>query len=430
MGLNKLFEKMNRHITPILFVLVFAVYFFSRVSYITDSRWTLQTSWAIIHQHNLKLDVFKSYIEKNDYYGIDSSNGHLYYFFPIGTPVLCVPVLYVLEQIGKRVFYFDIINSLQGPYQGGLENFMASLFTALSVLFLWLVLRQWQIEDWLARLLVIAFAFGTSAWSTTSRGLYSHGPTMLFFTAGMWALNKANAKSAWLYLAGFLFSYAYIIRATSSIPVALFTVYVVWHYRFAAWQFLLTEGIVLLSFFMLNYHLYGHFLSPYYQLSHMDEEHHHALMVGLVGTMFSPSRGLFPCTPFLLLLFPAVYYGIKRRVFTSLHAVFIGCFVLHTLLISYYSKWYGGWCFGPRFFADIMPFLVLLLAAGLQAILLEPPRVRKLVFGSFIVLTAASCWINAQGANNMKTFEWNYIPNNIDEHRERLWDWKDIQFLR
>jgi hypothetical protein len=25
---------------------------------------------------------------------------------------------------------------------------------------------------------------------------------------------------------------------------------------------------------------------------------------------------------------------------------------------------------------------------------------------------------------------WNAIPNNIDQHPERLWDWTDLQFMR
>jgi uncharacterized OsmC-like protein len=38
--------------------------------------------------------------------------------------------------------------------------------------------------------------------------------------------------------------------------------------------------------------------------------------------------------------------------------------------------------------------------------------------------------VHGAGANVVGTEQWNGIPANIDQHPERLWDWKDPQFLR
>jgi hypothetical protein len=49
---------------------------------------------------------------------------------------------------------------------------------------------------------------------------------------------------------------------------------------------------------------------------------------------------------------------------------------------------------------------------------------------AFAVLAAWSFLVHFNGATNPRTFAWNHQPVNVDEHPERLWDWRDPQFLR
>jgi len=412
-----------------LFLFIFFAHFFSKVSYITDSRWTLQTSWALIHHHNFVLDDFKPAIERNKYYAIEERNGHLYYTFPPGTPILCAPFLSVLEKFAKHVYYFDILNLLQSSNQGGMEVFLASLFVALAAVFLVLVLLQWQIDSWIIWLSVFAFAFGTSAWSVASRGLFAHGPSMLFLIAGVWCLNNAVKNKEWLWLAGFIFGFAYIIRPTNSIPLFFLGLYIITIYRMQSWRFIFSSGLLLFLFFIYNHSIYGYFLSPYFSPSHIGKMHH--LLGGLAGNFFSPSRGLLVYSPFLILLIPLLILAIKQNAISRLQYILIIIIFLHSLLVSSFDYWYAGWCFGPRFFADMMPFMVILFAVSLQAYISRASALRrKFIISTAVFLCLISCWINYQGANNAKTFEWNYLPNNIDENRARVWDWNDIQFLR
>lgn len=412
-----------------LFCIVFITHFLSKVCYITDSRWTLHTSWAMLHQRNMQLDKFKPIIDQQKYYAIDERNGHLYYSFPPGTSVLCAPLFAVIDKIAKRVYYLDSSNLLSGYAHQGMELFLAAFFVAITTVLLFVVLLQLKIETWLALLLVLVFAYGTSAWSVASRGLFAHGPTMLFLTGVIWALNKSEQNINWLWLAGFLLGYAYIIRPTNSVGILVFGLYILYSYKFQSWRAIIPGALVLLLFALRNFSVYGHILSPYYQPSHMGTDNH--LLAGLAGNLVSPNRGLLIFSPFFVLLAPLVYSAIRRGAFTGLLYAVLATAGLHTLLISYFDNWYAGWCFGPRYFADVLPLLIILLAAGLQYVATNSSRAYKgVIFSAFIVMALASCAIHYRGANNIKTEQWNYMPDNIDENRNRVWDWNDIQFLR
>ena len=49
---------------------------------------------------------------------------------------------------------------------------------------------------------------------------------------------------------------------------------------------------------------------------------------------------------------------------------------------------------------------------------------------AFAALLAASVFAHAQGGLNMQAQLWNETPVGVDQHPDRVWDWKDPQFLR
>ena len=95
------------------------------------------------------------------------------------------------------------------------------------------------------------------------------------------------------------------------------------------------------------------------------------LLHGLAGLTIAPNRGLFIYTPAFLLALPAPYFLFQKTTPrpplppppTQLFLAAFGTASLATLLV--YSKWwawYGGWCYGPRYLAEICPTLALLVA--------------------------------------------------------------------
>lgn len=412
-----------------IFLVVLLTHFFSPVRYITDSRWTLHTAWAMVHQHNLQLDRFSPLIEENKFYAIEEYNHHLYYTFPMGTSIMCAPFLAIFELFAKHVYYTDTLPLLTGNYSGGIEAFLAALFVAFSAVLLFNLLHRLKVETWLVWFTVIVFAFGTSAWSTASRGLFAHGSSMVVLLVGLWCLLKAEINIRWLFLAGFCFAFSFTIRPTNAISLLIFGLYTLWKYRWQVWPFATACFVVLIPFFLYNHHVYGTFLSNYYLPSRIGEDGN--FWKGLAGNFISPSRGLFFTSPVFLLSIPLVVCQITKKQFNGFYFAILLTVLLHIYLISTFTTWYAGWSFGGRYWCEIIPYLMVLLAFGMQSMFdTGRAKTKNILLSMFIILSGFSFYINCQGATNPKTLEWNYIPNNVDQHRDRVWDWNDIQFLR
>jgi hypothetical protein len=57
------------------------------------------------------------------------------------------------------------------------------------------------------------------------------------------------------------------------------------------------------------------------------------------------------------------------------------------------------------------------------------PLLRRPEFVAGALLPAVRIGINGRGATSEATAMWNVRPASVDEHPERLWDWRDPQFL-
>ena len=87
---------------------------------------------------------------------------------------------------------------------------------------------------------------------------------------------------------------------------------------------------------------------------------------GLLGTLASPSRGcLFSLhgrsLPFAYL--PFAFFQLRLR---TLLPWLLVTLVAHALLISKFSIWWAGWCFGPRYWTEVIPLLAISLGLALS----------------------------------------------------------------
>jgi hypothetical protein len=154
-------------------------------------------------------------------------------------------------------------------------------------------------------------------------------------------------------------------------------------------------------------------------------------LVGLAGNLVSPGRGLLIWSPFVLLAVPAVVRAVRRpardRVLTVCGAV-VG---LHWLLIATLKPWWAGWSVGPRLFSDVLPFVMLLVADGWLLIRARtPPRLLAPVVVGAALLVGFSLFTHVRAATHFSVQLWNSAPQDVDTHPDRLWDWRDPQFLR
>ena len=104
--------------------------------------------------------------------------------------------------------------------------------------------------------------------------------------------------------------------------------------------------------------------------------------------------------------------------------------MLHTVLISNFSIWWGGHSFGPRLMTDIVPFLCYFVAFNFQLGDAVASWKRQAVAAVVAMFAAVSFLIHAQGALRNPPMAWNATPDNIDQNPSRLFDWSDPQFMR
>jgi hypothetical protein len=150
----------------------------------------------------------------------------------------------------------------------------------------------------------------------------------------------------------------------------------------------------------------------------------------LAGHLISPSRGIFIFSPVLIFSIYEIAFGIKKREFGPLDWFLLLILLVHWIVISSFSKWWGGFSFGPRYFSDMVPYLIYFLILGVARILQSKGMKKIILISIFFCFVGISFGVHFRGANDWDVYRWNSEPIDVDVKPERVWDWGDIQFLR
>lgn len=420
---------------------VFALYMADRdVVQRSDSIWTLQVAMSLIREGNVNLDEIEHLILPSQAGTVLRVGDHLYPWFPLGPSLLITPVMALLDLVARGVRSFDLyLYVTQNPPDallGLIELTLACGIVALTAGVLYLFGRQFLTRGQ-ALLLVFVFAFCTSAWSTASRALWQHGPSMLLLLLALFCFVRAEKDAAKMQAAGLFLALAYVVRPTNAIPVMVFTLYVLWIYPRMAVRYLLWAAPVALAFVAYNWQLYGSILPPYFAAGRVSL--HAALGEALLGNLISPSRGLFVYTPVFLLSALGVYLKRRDGALTRLDLAVLGTALFHWAVISSHWLWWAGHSYGPRLFTDMVPFFLYLLIPVIAKVApnRETPALRARTWRyalPFWLLAGISFFMHYQGATQPATVRWNWgfedIVPNVDQDPARVWDWSDPQFWR
>jgi hypothetical protein len=98
------------------------------------------------------------------------------------------------------------------------------------------------------------------------------------------------------------------------------------------------------------------------------------------------------------------------------------------VLVALWPVWWGGFSFGPRLLADVIPWLGLLAILGCAARLRSSPKFSRAEIATALSLLALSIAINGWGTISIAPAKWN-VEVDIDRHPERAWDWSNPQFI-
>jgi hypothetical protein len=375
--------------------------------------------FSIWLDHTVRLDRFGPWVEAHQEYSsaVVRIRGHYYSGYPIAGPVLATPLYFPLVALRSL-----------GNWDPGalialariLEKFAATSIAAFSAVLMLLLLRRLTSDSW-AWGLTLVYALGTVAWSTSSQAMWQHTTGQLAIVGALFFLERwAGQRDSWAapWYCGACTACALMIRPSNivllpALVAALFAI------RVKAAEYLrllilpFAGGLLVLGYNLLVFRN----ASGAYPLSWFDGD----LLEGVGGILLSPGRGLLIYSPVALFalcsLLPKA--AIARHKHTALFVASIVFAVLHGLAIAKFRFWWGGYCWGPRLLAEIMPPLLVLMALGTPA--LEGPWARR----SFAVLAIYGCLIQALGVYFYPKGHWDNLPVSVDQAPGRLWDWKD-----
>jgi hypothetical protein len=414
-----------------LLLVTFAVHAASPVTTSTDSAWTFHVAASILREGDVDLDEYRALMDLELDYRLRLVEDHVFYYYPVATPLLITPVVILTNAVLPALRGSDFFTylSAHGPDDrtARLEKLAASAFVALAAALMYLVARR-STSIGLAIAASLIMAFATSMWSTASRALWQHGPSVVLALSALY-LTLAAPQRLWALLAGgALLALAYLVRPTNSLSFAFFGLFHLLNHPRRVWAYALGGLAILLPFAILNLTAYGNIFPPYsYQLFERLGEPS-AIPEALVGTLLSPNRGLFIWTPvFLFSVYGAVLavrHGGGRR--ANLNLYLAGIILSHWIVTSLFEDWGGAWSIGPRYFVDIIPYLAYFLIPVLVSL---PVRANTFKV-AFAVAVGASTLIQLHCALSPYPFMWNGKPMALVEAPERKWDWGDLQFLR
>ncbi|MGB1250825.1 MAG: hypothetical protein ACPG8W_09455 [Candidatus Promineifilaceae bacterium] len=413
----------------------------------SDPKLTLLVSQAIVDHGTIALDAyqndevlgrpFQHYVEVADVVsGIDR---HLYHYFPLGPSIIAVPFV-----AAARLFGLDMRTD---------DNPDLQLWLAAGslVVLLWLLVKIGRNETSFTASTIIATVsiMGSSLTSSMGTAFWSHNCTAVLLGLALNIIIRQVNRSAleetgkrrkfsapYALLLGLLLFLAFFCRASVAALIAPLLIYLLWrNWRFGLMT-AVTSGLLLFSFLAWSQVTFGNFLPPYYSTGRLAVMRQ-PMWIGVLGNLFSASRGLFVFSPFWLLVPLGLLVFWRKLPNKGWISVLVTWFGLHLFLVARAAKWWGGRSYGPRLMTDVT-FVLILLSFTLWRVLNSAETKRhlsSLIATLFLILGGIGIAINSyQGLFNQTTARWyGYIlPNSGADPSHplgELFRWDYAQFL-
>lgn len=335
---------------------------------------------AIVDDHTLRIDRYAVGLADRSGY-----QGHFYTDKAPGLSLLSIPA-YVALRLALPSSFFgpDLFFVARYLLTALTLSVPAALFVGLLWRFLVPVLGRRR-----AALLAIGYAFGTMAWALSVL-LFSHIITAMCLFGAFMLLYPASIGrqpvTPWRWaLAGGLCGLAVLCEYPAALVAALVALFAAHTARRAGLAgairvcllFAIAGLAALVPLAVYNTLVYGSPLSQGYAHLHGAAQFikgmHQGIegiglpnLAALWGITFSPYRGLFLLSPFLLLALPGLVLMWRRREQRAAALLCLGAVAVMLLFNSAYAFWDGGVSLGPRHFSPALPFLLFPVAFALR----------------------------------------------------------------
>ncbi|MGH9120472.1 MAG: hypothetical protein ACRDYC_00770, partial [Acidimicrobiales bacterium] len=417
-----------------LFALVFAIDVACPSGMTADSIRQVPTAVAIVHFHTISLDHLRGLLI-NPGVAVTTVHGSIYPYFPWAGSLFAVPWVVAYDLAHKLGVGPGSIGLLRTGHDWEIQVLsMSTVVAATTVVVYWACLRLLRLEPWSRRrrwagVVALAFAFTTPAWSTASRSLWEHGPSMFCLSiALLCAVRAQQGAPGWAGM-GAALAGAYAMRPTDAVPIIVLGIWMLGWQRRHILAAVLGGFLPAAIFVSVNIAAYHQLLTPYYTQGQSFALTTTAF-VAAAGNLISPSRGLLVFVPLALLSVVGVALRIRERSINAFWVAVAAVPVAHWLLISGFKHWWAGDAYGPRLWTDLMPLFVLLALPAVEWLAERRFQRQRVVTSLVAVGLAWSFVIQAQGAILRSAWCWNNEPTDVDTHSSKVWSWSDPQFAR
>jgi hypothetical protein len=395
--------------------------------------------FSLLLDHSVYLDQWIQHRQErpllHGMYFAARSHGHWISAYPIITPVV-VTSLYVLpawwvSRQSPPIYPYSLEFVL---IASTMEKVSASLIAAMSGAVLFLAFRKIASAK-VSLAVALIYGLTSNTWAISSQALWRHGLTELSFAFLLWALFRVSDSRRAPLWAGLALAVAAANKPLEAIMIVPF----LFCFGRRSWKglFMFLTPLLLLGSLVFSYNLYffarplGVYpTSPAGYGSFAGEGRARlpfftGFGIGLAGLLVSPSRGLLIYTPWTAFAFWGATKiwkekcpGWGRPLLMALTAIFV-------VQAGFGEEWFGGWCFGPRYLTDLLPFLAWFLVPLWTSIWSRP-----VLRAAFVATVAIALWVQVVGAFYYPSGNWDESPINVDLQPRRLWDWSDNQILR
>ncbi len=388
-------------------------------------------SVGVGHVYTAKSLALSGDFNVDEYWGnsgvdvITAFDGHKYVAYaPLNAVLMAIPYY------GLQFFYF-FYSKLVGPINGDISIILESLafslpssiFYSLAGFLLFRFLMESGIKKMIAILTVIGFLFGT-IFLNYSVSFFNHVPAAFFIFYSYCLISKPKTDKAFLF-AGILTGLAFLTEFPTilfSVAVGLFLLYELKYEKLNVDIFLKRLSYfsipIVFSIFLLGLYNYVHFGSPFLMAEQILYQQKLALGVGVEhgfsqnpvygiwGLYFSPLKGLFLISPFLLFSFLGFRNYLKQN--KKLAILGLSYIVFVSLLYSLWPDCFGATPFGPRYLISVIPFLAFYSGFALKSKLNICIYSILITFGVFICVMnlldglPSGRWFSPTNCNSMQ----------------------------
>ncbi len=372
-------------------------------------------------------------LEGPKYYIAPSRAGGYVNAFGLAPSLAALPVFGVLSLVLGDLRLHPV-----ALWYGG--KFAASLFVAMAVALSFLSARRLGAGQRVALIVASVHGLGTCAWAVLSQTLWQQAPAGFFLALGVAAFvsTDGQARSRPLALAGAAFGLATACRATSVVVLVVVGLHLALKHRRDVIPFVAGAFAPVVAWMAVNTWQFG---TPWTVGQLIDARPLAVLRTGspqvfrlpfegLAGLLVSPGRGMLVFSPVLGFALWGWLRAWRRPDAEALRILSLAGGAV-ALLEATHFDWWGGWTYGYRRIADIIPLLVPGLVPALA--LVTKSLVRRVAFG---LALAYSVFVQALGAFAYDLDGWNArvvdgVARDVDrpEFRRRLWSISDSPIL-